>query len=90
MLSLSTLIAFFIRAAFDTYDHGDLDVVDKKVPLKVPIGTSPSLLPPSSRVAIACNNLFLLTFVLHLLGGRNDEDLPSPTDLIGCKSWSRK
>ncbi|TQD99362.1 hypothetical protein C1H46_015020 [Malus baccata] len=42
MVSLSTLIAFFIRAAFDTCDHGGLDVVDKRVPLGAPIGTSPS------------------------------------------------
>ncbi|ONH96951.1 hypothetical protein PRUPE_7G161700 [Prunus persica] len=41
MLSVSTLIAFFIRAAFDSCDRR-MDVVDKRVPLGSPIGTSPS------------------------------------------------
>jgi hypothetical protein len=41
MLSVSTLIAFFIRAAFDSCDR-NLDVVGKRVPLGSPIGTSPS------------------------------------------------
>lgn len=37
MLSVSTLIAFFIRAAFDTCDR-NLDVVDKS-PKRVPSGS---------------------------------------------------
>ncbi|KAI5319656.1 PREDICTED: glycosyl transferase [Prunus dulcis] len=41
MLSVSTLIAFFIRAAFDSCDRR-MDVVDTRVPLGSPIGTSPS------------------------------------------------
>ncbi|XP_048439389.1 (-)-germacrene D synthase-like [Pyrus x bretschneideri] len=39
---------------------------------------------------MVCNNLSFLTFVLHLLGDGKDEELPSPSDLIGCKSWSRE
>ncbi|KAM1055288.1 hypothetical protein FF1_028858 [Malus domestica] len=41
MVSFSTLIAFFIRAAFDNCYRGSLDVIDKRVPLRAPIGTNP-------------------------------------------------
>ncbi|RXH82514.1 hypothetical protein DVH24_036855 [Malus domestica] len=38
---------------------------------------------------MACNNLSFLTFVLHLLGDRKDEELPSPENLCrACKSFS--
>ncbi|KAM1392899.1 hypothetical protein ACFX2I_028812 [Malus domestica] len=61
MVSLSTLIAFFIRAAFDNCDRGSLDVIDKRVPLGAPIGTSPSPLSfmKSKLVLLVSNELSL-------------------------------